>query len=264
MNESTPLISIITITYNSGKTLEETIKSIISQDYPRLEYVIIDGGSKDNTLDIIHKYDESIAVVVSEPDKGISDAFNKGIRHSSGEIIGIINSDDILMPGTLTKIAKHYSKDIDVYSGNVAMWNDQADTFYVRKPDIVFDSIRKPYRAAHPARFIRKDAYEKYGMYSIELRYMMDVDLLYRFYKHGAVFTHIDDEFVKFRIGGTSSDNHSKKKNDFKVFVSNNGGSKFDFYYIWTKSWVRHICKMIFIKLSNKNIQNKAHSVLNR
>lgn len=264
MNDSTPLISIITITYNSGKTLEETINSIIGQDYPRLEYVIIDGGSKDNTLDIVQKYRDRIAVVVSEPDKGISDAFNKGIRNASGEIIGIINSDDILLPGTLKKVANHYSKEIDVYSGNVKMWNDQTDTFYIRKPDIVFEGVRKPYRAAHPARFIRKDAYEKYGMYSIDLRYMMDVDLLYRFYNKGAKFIHIDDAFVKFRIGGTSSDNHSKKKNDFRVFIANNGGSQFDFQYLWIKSCVRHICKKFFVKISSRRMQNALHSLLKR
>ena len=259
-----PLISIITITFNSAKTLEATINSIISQDYPKLEYIIIDGGSKDNTLNIVQRYRDRIDVVVSEPDKGISDAFNKGIRHASGEIIGIINSDDILLPGTLRKVAEHYSQSIDVYSGNVKMWNDQTDTFYIRKPDIVFDSIRKPYRAAHPARFIRKDAYESYGMYSIDLRYMMDVDLLYRFYNKGAKFIHIDDSFVKFRIGGTSSDNHSKKKNDFRVFIANNGGSKFDFHYLWIKSCIRHLFKLFFVKLSSRRMQNALHSFLKR
>ena len=96
-----------------------------TQDYPVLEYVIIDGGSTDGTLDIVERYRDRIAICVSEPDRGISDAFNKGIRHATGEIIGIINSDDILMPGTLKSIAAHYRREVDVYSGNVLVWNDK-------------------------------------------------------------------------------------------------------------------------------------------
>lgn len=264
MNSKLPKISIITITFNSEKTLEETILSIITQEYDNLEYLIIDGASKDGTMKIVDKYRDKISFVLSEPDKGISDAFNKGIAHATGEIIGIINSDDILLPGALATVAEHYASDIDVYSGNVMMWDDKTDTSYIRKPDLVFDNICKAYRAAHPARFIRRDAYERFGGYCIDLRYMMDVDLLYRFYNHGAKSIHIDDVFVKFRIGGVSSDNHSKKKNDRLVFVRNNGGSKFDFYYICWKACIRNCIKKSLAKLSSKNIQNKLHSILNR
>ena len=259
-----PKISIITITFNSENTLEETILSIIKQDYDNLEYLIIDGGSKDGTMKIVDKYRDKIAFAISEPDKGISDAFNKGIKHATGEIVGIINSDDILLPGTLSTVANHYSPDIDVYSGNVMMWNDETDKFYIRKPDLVFDNLHKAYRAAHPGRFIRRDAYERFGTYCVDLRYMMDVDLLYRFYNKGAKAIHIDEEFVKFRIGGASSDNHSKKRNDCIVFVKNNGGNKFDFYYIWWKSCIRNSIKRTFFKLSSKRMQNKLHSMLNR
>ena len=107
METKRPKISIITISFNSDKTLEDTINSVISQDYPNLEYLIVDGGSKDRTLDIVDKYRDKIDVVVSEPDKGISDAFNKGIQLATGEIIGIINSDDLLMPGALQEISDH-------------------------------------------------------------------------------------------------------------------------------------------------------------
>ena len=98
-------ISIITITYNSEKTLENTIKSVIGQNYDDLEYIIIDGGSKDGTLKIAEQYKKYISVIVSEPDNGISDAFNKGISHATGELIGIINSDDMLADGALKTIA---------------------------------------------------------------------------------------------------------------------------------------------------------------
>lgn len=100
-----PKISIVTITYNSEKTLEETILSVVNQNYCNLEYLIIDGGSKDSTLKIEDKYRDKISFVISEPDKGIIDAFNKGIKYASGDIIGIINSDDILCDGALQAIA---------------------------------------------------------------------------------------------------------------------------------------------------------------
>ena len=148
----------MTITYNSEATLEETIKSIVSQYYDNLEYLIIDGGSKDKTLEIVNKYRDKIAVVVSEPDKGISDAFNKGIKKATGEIIGIINSDDFLMPNALETIAKHYDSTVDVYSGNVLFWNEDTGDEYSSIPDIKFDKLKLQYGVAHPARFIRKSA----------------------------------------------------------------------------------------------------------
>ena len=98
-----------------------------TQDYPALEYVIIDGGSTDGTLDIIRKYQDKIQIVVSEPDRGISDAFNKGIAKATGEIIGIINSDDILLPGALQKLAEVFDPQIDVYSGFIGLFIPKKD-----------------------------------------------------------------------------------------------------------------------------------------
>ena len=183
-----PRISVITITYNSAATLEETIRSVTSQDYPALEYVIIDGGSTDGTLDIVQKYKEQIQVVVSEPDKGISDAFNKGIARATGEIIGIINSDDILLPGALQAVAEAYDPQVDVYSGLILFWNEETDETFPSYPDVTFDTLKLQYNVAHPARFVRKDAYQRYGLYRVDLRYMMDIELLVRFYKQGARF----------------------------------------------------------------------------
>lgn len=235
-----PIISVITITYNSEKTLEDTIKSVVSQDYDNLEYIIIDGGSKDHTLDIVNKYRDKIAVVVSEPDKGISDAFNKGIQRASGEIIGIINSDDFLMPYALKTIAENYDPSVDVYSGNVLFWNEDTGDEYSSIPEIKFDKLKLQYGVAHPARFIKKSAYDKYGMYGINFRYNMDIDLLCRFYKKGAKFIHINKDLAKFRMGGTTADSIYKKKEDYRQFVKNYGGSSWDFRKIWLQAIVKY------------------------
>ena len=245
MKNNHPKISIVTITYNSEKTLEETIKSVVSQNYDNLEYLIVDGGSKDKTLDIVEKYREKIAVIVSEPDKGISDAFNKGIRKASGEIIGIINSDDFLMPNALETVAKYYDPTIDVYSGNVVFWNEDTRDEFSSVPDIKFDKLKLQYGTAHPARFIRKDAYEKYGIYGLDFRYNMDIDLLCRFYRKGAKFIHIDENLAKFRMGGTTADSIYKKKGDYCQFVKNFGGTTWDFRWIWLKAIIKyHLIKI--------------------
>ena len=144
-----PRITVITITYNSAATLEETIRSVTMQDYPALEYVIIDGGSTDGTLDIVQKYKDQIQVVVSEPDKGISDAFNKGVTRATGEIIGIINSDDILLPGALQKLAEAYDPRVDVYSGLILFWNEETGETFPSYPDVTFDTLKLQYNVAH-------------------------------------------------------------------------------------------------------------------
>lgn len=213
-----PKISIITITYNSEKTLEETIKSVVSQGYENLEYLIIDGGSKDTTLDIVNKYRDKIAYVVSEPDKGISDAFNKGIKAATGEIIGIINSDDLLCDNALNTLAENYDPLVNVYRGNCVIWDDLTNNERIVKPTIEYKTSKFNSSVCHPSTFITKDTYQKWGYYNVSLRYMMDADVLYRFYNNKAVFRHIDYPLAKFRLGGATNSSWTKKLNE-KWFV---------------------------------------------
>ena len=252
-----PKISVITITFNSEATLEETILSVTTQDYPALEYVIIDGGSTDGTLDIIRKYQNKIQVVVSEPDRGISDAFNKGIARATGEIIGIINSDDILLPGALQKVADMYDSQVDVYSGLILFWDVESDETFPSYPDVTSDKVKLQYNVAHPARFIRKDAYERYGLYQEDLRYMMDIELLCRFYKQGARFMLIDSPLAKFRIGGTTNDPIYKKKEDYRAFVQSFGGTAWDFRRIWMLAVIKYNLIQLGYRLFGSNLKFK-------
>lgn len=256
-----PKISIITISYNSEKTIEETIQSVVSQDYDNLEYLIIDGGSNDATMEIVDKYRDKIDYSISEPDKGICDAFNKGISHATGEIIGIINSDDILLPSALEIVASLYAPDIDVYSGNVLMWNEENGQTYIRKPSVEFKNLRTQFKACHPARFISRKAYEKYGIYSLDFRYCMDVDLLIRFCKSGAKVIHIDKELTKFRIGATSSDSIFNKKQDYAALVRNNGGSKWDFWYTWVIGIIKYYGKRVLSSMLGERFFVKFRSL---
>ena len=120
-----PVISVVTICFNSAATVEETIKSVLGQNYPLLDYVMIDGGSTDGTVEIIKRYESRLGYFCSEPDNGISDAFNKGIRNAKGDIICIINSDDILLPNVLEQVAGYYEDGVDIYRGNVIIRNKE-------------------------------------------------------------------------------------------------------------------------------------------
>ena len=199
-------ISIITITYNSEATLEETIKSVIAQDYPELEYIIVDGLSQDGTMDIVNKYRDNISVVISEKDKGISDAFNKGIRVATGDVIGIINSDDMLMPDALKKIAEQMQEDTDVIYGKAYRLYEDGSTRQYLPRDLKIFTYKMP--LVHPATFVKKSAYETYGYFNVEYRYCMDRAVLYKMYQGGAKFQYIDEFLAYYRMGGTSENQY--------------------------------------------------------
>ena len=222
-----PKISIITITYNSESTIEDTIKSVVSQDYTNYEYIIIDGGSKDNTLSVVDKYRDKIAKVVSEPDKGISDAFNKGIKHASGDVIGIINSDDVLLQGALNIVADAYEEGVGVYLGNVFIWDSTQGVKIKAVPSKKYPlHTLKDYVVCHPGTFISKWAYEKYGDYKIDFKFMMDLDLLIRFYEAGVKFKYIPTELAMFRLGGVTDSLFLKKLNELERMYLENGAGK--------------------------------------
>ena len=199
-----PKISIITITYNSEKTLEETIKSIKAQNYDNLEYIIVDGGSTDSTLDIVKKYSDVVSKYISEPDEGISDAFNKGILMAQGDIIGIINSDDMLCDGALIKLASAYDGETDVYYGNAMICDEDGVRTSILTSSKDLSSMPYSFCIVHPATFVTKNAYDKYGVFDKNIRCTMDYDLLLRYYKAGAKFKYLDENISVYRTGGTN------------------------------------------------------------
>ncbi len=202
-------ISIITITFNSEETLEETIKSVINQDYDNFEYIIIDGGSKDNTLSIVEKYRSRIDYLVSESDKGICDAFNKGIAAATGEIVGIINSDDMLYPGALTHVAAVYQEsEADIIYGNgKRMFEDGHMEDYIPRK-LSFMKYGMP--LVHPSTFVTKAAYDKYGKFDLRYKGCMDRELILRMNSMGAKFHYIEEYLSIYRMGGFSDENYLK------------------------------------------------------
>lgn len=229
-----PKISIITITFNSENTVEETIKSVVSQDYPDIEYIIIDGASKDGTMDVVGKYKDRISKIVSEPDKGISDAFNKGIRHATGDIIGIINSDDVLLPGALSAVAAAYEEGVGVYRGNIFIWDSASDTRIKAIPSMKFPLHTYKKRVmCHQGTFVARWVYEKHGVFKTDFRFMMDMDLLIRFYEAGVKFKYVPSELAMFRLGGVTSSLFLKKTGELERMFRENGAG-----WLYAKSHV--------------------------
>lgn len=206
--------SIITVCRNAESTIEQTIKSVIAQTGVEVEYIVIDGGSTDGTNRIIEKYRNNIAVYVSEKDKGISDAFNKGIRSASGDLIGIINADDILLQGALKQVVSEMDDKTDVFLGHTGVFDEIEiiPEIHINQENkkIKLDKLKTEMVIPHPATFIRRSAYEKFGLYDVNYKNSMDRDLLLRMYVKGAQFQESLYVLTLFRSGGITTKNFKR------------------------------------------------------
>jgi glycosyltransferase involved in cell wall biosynthesis len=197
-----PLISVVTVVFNGEKHLEQTILSVVNQGYDNVEFIVIDGGSTDGTIDIVKKYQDRIDYWVSEPDKGISDAFNKGISLSTGVMIGLINADDWYEPDTLELVASIATEDeVDIVHGRLQYWRDEKKAEMVSGDHRLLD---KDMTVNHMTVFAKRTLYETIGLFSLEFRYAMDYEFLLRAKKTGASFYYLDKCLANMRLGGVS------------------------------------------------------------
>lgn len=204
-------VSIITAVFNNVETLEYCIESVLSQSYRNIEYIIIDGGSADGTLDVIKKYDDKISYWVSEPDNGIYDAMNKGIRAATGDIVGILNSDDMYADEfVIENVVKCLSvNNVDTCYGDL-VYVDKFDLDkvirYWKSSDYRSGLFSKGWAPPHPTFFVRRGVYEKYGMFDLSYRLAADFELMMRFlakYKIPSVY--IPNILVRMRMGGVTN-----------------------------------------------------------
>lgn len=206
-----PVVSIITVCFNSEKTIRDTIESVLSQDYPNIEYLIIDGGSTDNTLSIVREYDVRISRIVSERDHGIYDAMNKGISFASGEIIGMLNSDDIYINDHVVSelIEKMLSEDADsVFADLIIVDPDNLNKVirYYDSSQFSPKKFRFGWMPAHPTFFVKKSLYKKVGPYSLEYKISADYEMLIRIlWVQKASYTYLKKPVVRMRYGGAST-----------------------------------------------------------
>ncbi|MCX8533633.1 glycosyltransferase family 2 protein [Chryseobacterium luquanense] len=210
----TPKISVITISYNNKKGLEKTLKNVISQSFSDFEYIIIDGGSQDGTKDILEKYSDNITYWVSEPDKGIYNAMNKGITAAKGEYLIFINSGDHFYDENSLSVAAAHLSGEDIIYGNLELVSDEHT--YIKKYSselslLYFYDQSLP----HPATFIRKEAFQKWGNYDEYLKIVSDWKwFLISICTHQASFKHIDETISTFYLDGISSIKQNQEKID--------------------------------------------------
>lgn len=204
-------VSIITVCYNSSKTIRETIQSVLGQDYPNIEYIVIDGLSTDGTQEIVLSYNYKISRFISEKDRGLYDAMNKGIGLATGEIIGIINSDDVYAKSdVISRVISAFKKyEVDVVYGDLYYFKTGFQDNPLRHyRGGVFSLKRVSYglMPPHPTFFIRKSVYEKHGKFDTQYSLSADFDLILRFLGiHRVSFKYIPEVLVKMRIGGKST-----------------------------------------------------------
>lgn len=203
-------VTLITATYNSAATIRDTLDCIAAQDYPDIEHLIIDGVSKDATLAIVAEYPH-VARVICEPDKGLYDAMNKGVQAASGEVIGILNSDDFYPhPQVISKVVALMEK-----TGADALYADLDYVDAENTATIVRSWKSQPYHQRlfqqgwmppHPTFFVRRGVYEQFGGFNTQLRFAADYELMLRFLlRHGVSVCYLPDVVTKMRMGGLSN-----------------------------------------------------------
>ncbi len=204
-------ISIITVCYNSVLTIDDTINSILMQDYDDIEYIIIDGKSDDGTLDVIKKYSKNIDYFISEPDKGIYDAMNKGILAAKGDIIGILNSDDFY-PNSfiLSNVVRSFEKNKcdAIYGDLVYVKNNNKNKIvrYWQAGNYTTTKIKNGWMLPHPTFFVRSSIYQRFGLYNTDLKRAADYEMILRLlYKHNIIVNYIPMILVNMRMGGVSN-----------------------------------------------------------
>jgi len=226
-------ISIITVTYNSAKFIDNCLKSVKTQNYNNIEHIIIDGNSTDETLNLLYSKRDQINKLISEPDRGVYDAMNKGIKVATGDVIGFLNSDDIYANN------KIISKVASVFKDNLSIDACYADLVYTQQMDTSkiirywksnkFNAgyFSKGWRPPHPTFFARSNIYRRFGQFDINYNISADYELMMRFLEiHKINVCYIPDLWVKMRIGGLSNKSFKtlikQNKEDLKALKSHN------------------------------------------
>ena len=233
-------ISIITATYNNEKTIEQAILSVLAQTYKDIEYIIIDGNSMDSTLQIVNKYRGQIAQIISEADKGMYDALNKGIMKASGDVIGFLHADDFYPENTIIEKVEHSLK---VY-GTQSVYGDldyvaQEDTGKIirkwKSGEFRFEKLKKGWMPPHPTFFVLRDVYWKFGFFNLNYQISADYDLMLRFLgKHKISTAYLPEVLVKMRWGGKSNRSIKniiiKSKEDYMALKRNKVGGLYSLF----------------------------------
>ncbi|MBN6361318.1 glycosyltransferase [Providencia huaxiensis] len=225
-------ISIITATYNSSKTIIDTILSLEKQTYSNIEYIIVDGASSDNTLDIIKKYSTKISTIISEPDKGIYDALNKGIMASTGDIVGFLHSDDVFAyPNAIEDLVSTLVNDKSqaIYADLEYVSKENTENVVRRwvSGSYKHENLKKGWMPPHPTFFMKKELYKEHGVFDLNFKISADYDSLLRYlWLHNISVSYLPKVVTKMRVGGESNRSFlnilRKTKEDILALRKNN------------------------------------------
>jgi len=208
-------ISVITVCYNSVKTIEQTILSVLNQSNHNYEYIVIDGKSNDGTIDIIHKYEKNINYFISEPDEGIYDAMNKGIQVASGDIIAFLNSDDLYYEYTIERVLSEFESGIyDIVCGDVIA--QTKDNIPVYRKGEVGEVIYYKMPVCHQAVFAQAVVFSQIGIFDLQYKIAADYDWLLKAYINGSKIKYINEPLASFCCGGFSSQERMTRINEFR------------------------------------------------
>ncbi|WP_251366995.1 glycosyltransferase family 2 protein [Polynucleobacter sp. MG-Unter2-18] len=211
MQESHLKISVVTVCYNSAKTLAKALQSVRDQNWPHVEHIVIDGGSKDTTSEILNRFCSSLAYVVSEPDNGIYDAMNKGIQRATGDIVCFLNSDDHYADKTiLSRVAARMKKgELDAVFGDVTFFNEgdpDRTIRHYRSASFHLSSLAWGLMPAHPALFMRREIYSRLGGFKPEYRIAGDFEFIARAFAASHLrYEYLPEVLVKMQTGGVST-----------------------------------------------------------
>jgi glycosyltransferase len=249
-------ISIITICFNNETDIRPTLESVINQTYPDIEYIIVDGASKDNTLAIVNEYKDKIVRIISEQDNGLYDAINKGIKAATGDIVGLIHAGDRLYDNhVIEKIAKHFEEnDIDISYGHSKIVNQKDIPVRINKsPDYKQSLVRWGWMPSHQSIYVKRELFEKYGYYNLELHPSSDYEWFLRyFYFNRLKIKRLNEYIIKFSMGGISTISYTSRfcsdsKNQIKDCWKINGENP-PFGIVYSKL-IRKIKQFVLAKL---------------
>lgn len=222
-------VSIITTCYNRAKTIRGAIESVLAQDYPDIEYIVVDGASKDGSMDIINEYKERIAKIVSEPDRGMYEAINKGIKLATGDVVGLVHSDDFFYDN---QVVSHIVKRLeetgaDFLYGNGLFVNADNTDKVIRKwigGTYRIWKVKHGWLPLHPTCYIRRNIIEKRGLYNETYKIAADSDFLLRYLLGGDItVTYLNEYIVRMRMGGLSTNSEKRKlmwREDIRMYHS--------------------------------------------
>ena len=222
-------VTIITSCYNREQTIRGCIESVLAQDYPDIEYIVVDGASKDNSLNIINEYKDKISKIISEPDHGMYEAINKGICAATGDVIGLVHSDDFLFSNqTVSHIVRRFEEThADFLYGDGLFVNPENTDKVVRNwigGTYRLWKVRHGWLPLHPTCYIRRDVMERKGLYNESYKIAADSDFLFRYLLGGELsVTYLKEYIVRMRMGGLSTDSDRRKqmwKEDIRMYQS--------------------------------------------